>query len=344
MGLRFRKSFKIGAFRVNLSKQGIGWSVGVPGYRKTFKANGGTRTTYSVPGTGISYSEEQSAKKGVYSKKSGKTNIKSEENSQKQIIGNDLKDTNRNEFVKKLNKAQIHNRYRKVAWVLFGIFGAAFFCSVADNVLYLIPAILCLTGFVCFIRKASVSLDIDMDEETERGYTELCCGLKQISEIERTLKIDSYSTDYVKNMSVVGTSVAVEKSIIDCLETDTDFYCILFGKTKICFLPNIVMAYQNKKWIAIEYVMLKTVYADVEYKEYNSVASDTALLYEEYEHCNKDGSADKRYKDNPLIRICGYGCVGIESSNGLQLYLLTSNREKTHFFADRLSEYSEKIK
>lgn len=55
MGFRFRKSTKVGPFRLNVSKSGVGWSVGVPGLRYTKKANGGNRTTASIPGTGISY-------------------------------------------------------------------------------------------------------------------------------------------------------------------------------------------------------------------------------------------------------------------------------------------------
>ena len=64
MGLRFRKSINVGwGFRINISKSGIGYSWGVPGYRKTWKANGGERTTYSIPGTGISYVEETTRSK-----------------------------------------------------------------------------------------------------------------------------------------------------------------------------------------------------------------------------------------------------------------------------------------
>lgn len=55
MGFRYRKSVKSGPFRVNLSKSGVGYSVGVKGFRFTKKASGGTRTTTSIPGTGISY-------------------------------------------------------------------------------------------------------------------------------------------------------------------------------------------------------------------------------------------------------------------------------------------------
>lgn len=58
MGLRFRKSKKIGPFRFTLSKSGISTSFGVKGTRITRTAGGKTRFTASVPGTGISWSEE----------------------------------------------------------------------------------------------------------------------------------------------------------------------------------------------------------------------------------------------------------------------------------------------
>lgn len=59
MGIRFRKSYKIGkSVRINLSKSGIGYSIGTKGARVTRKANGGSRTTISAPGTGLSYVKE----------------------------------------------------------------------------------------------------------------------------------------------------------------------------------------------------------------------------------------------------------------------------------------------
>ncbi len=63
MGFRFRKSVKLGPVRVNLSKSGIGYSVGSKGLRFTKKAGGGTRTTASIPGTGISYVKDSSSAK-----------------------------------------------------------------------------------------------------------------------------------------------------------------------------------------------------------------------------------------------------------------------------------------
>lgn len=63
MGLRFRKSIKLGKhFSINLSPKGIGCSYGVKGARHSISPDGKRRTTYSVPGTGLSYTTSSSGK------------------------------------------------------------------------------------------------------------------------------------------------------------------------------------------------------------------------------------------------------------------------------------------
>jgi len=71
MGFRFRKSKSFGPFKVNLSKSGIGWSVGGKGFRFTKRADGKTQNTYSIPGTGISYVDV----KGKSNNTPGHTNL-----------------------------------------------------------------------------------------------------------------------------------------------------------------------------------------------------------------------------------------------------------------------------
>lgn len=60
MGLRFRYSFGGKGYRVTISKSGVGYSVGGKGFRVTKTAKGSVRTTYSIPGTGVSYVTETS--------------------------------------------------------------------------------------------------------------------------------------------------------------------------------------------------------------------------------------------------------------------------------------------
>ncbi len=55
MGFYYRKSVNIGPFRINLSKQGVGYSVGGRGFRTGVTARGHKYTTFSIPGTGMGY-------------------------------------------------------------------------------------------------------------------------------------------------------------------------------------------------------------------------------------------------------------------------------------------------
>ena len=59
MGLNFRKRINLpGGIRINLSKSGVGFSWGVKGARVTRTANGKTKATLSIPGTGVSYTQD----------------------------------------------------------------------------------------------------------------------------------------------------------------------------------------------------------------------------------------------------------------------------------------------
>lgn len=64
MGFNFRKSIKLGKlFKLNLSKSGASVSFGGKGFRQSIGTSGNARTTFSLPGTGLSYSKTINAKK-----------------------------------------------------------------------------------------------------------------------------------------------------------------------------------------------------------------------------------------------------------------------------------------
>lgn len=73
MGFRFRKSFNIGPLRINLSKSGVGFSVGTKGFRVGRSAKGKTSATVSIPGTGLSYQQDLSPKKSKKASKKTKS-------------------------------------------------------------------------------------------------------------------------------------------------------------------------------------------------------------------------------------------------------------------------------
>jgi len=64
MGWRFHKSVKIApGVRLNLSKRGPGLSFGGRGMRYSV-GPGGRRSTFSVPGTGLSYVKQSGTRRG----------------------------------------------------------------------------------------------------------------------------------------------------------------------------------------------------------------------------------------------------------------------------------------
>ena len=63
MGFRFRKSFKLGKnTRFNVNKKSVGFSFGTKGFRKSINTSGRKTTTFSIPGTGLSYVSTKSSK------------------------------------------------------------------------------------------------------------------------------------------------------------------------------------------------------------------------------------------------------------------------------------------
>jgi hypothetical protein len=64
MGFQYRKSVRLGPFRVNISKSGVGYSVGGRGFRTGVSSRGKRYTTFGLPGSGISYRTTPSKQSG----------------------------------------------------------------------------------------------------------------------------------------------------------------------------------------------------------------------------------------------------------------------------------------
>ena len=66
MGLRFRKRIKLfKGVHLNIGKNGVSLSAGIPGFRKTIHSSGRVTTSVGIPGTGISYVETKNIKDKV---------------------------------------------------------------------------------------------------------------------------------------------------------------------------------------------------------------------------------------------------------------------------------------
>ena len=167
MGFRYRKSIRLGGgFRINISGSGVGYSWGVPGYRITKTANGKIRQTASIPGTGLSYSTEES----IY-KSARKSALKEEPYTDTEVIQStdraDYKDSDFKALMKRINRVCFLNK----ASLIVGAIGLLAFIVLHT------PQRLFLTilSFIVFLYAhyiAPVNLEYDFTDEQFDAYEE----------------------------------------------------------------------------------------------------------------------------------------------------------------------------
>ena len=74
MGLNFRKSINLGkGVKLNIGKKSVGVSAGVKGARVSMNSSGRKTATFSIPGTGLSYTMKQKKKKNPKKKSTDET-------------------------------------------------------------------------------------------------------------------------------------------------------------------------------------------------------------------------------------------------------------------------------
>lgn len=69
----------------------------------------------------------------------------------------------------------------------------------------------------------------------------------------------------------------------------------------------------------------------------DKVPRDAKIVDYTWKYVNKDGSPDKRFKDNRKLPICLYGSIHLLSGEGLDIELRCSNPEITFEFAKQVN-------
>ena len=170
MGMRYRKSINLGGgFRINISKSGVGYSWGTKGFRHTKTVRGTTRNTYSIPGTGLSYVEENGKKKhfigGVNpNQKNQNQTVSSNAVSTENVNVSDYQPAEYEELLAQMKKAQRLDYLS--TWLIVTIILAAFpmfiFTAIAGVVLKIVVR-----------TKMKVPMEYSFDSESQAAYDDL---------------------------------------------------------------------------------------------------------------------------------------------------------------------------
>ncbi len=335
MGFRYRKSIRLGGgFRINISGSGVGYSWGVPGYRITKTANGKIRQTASIPGTGLSYSTEESIYKSVR-----KSAPKEEPYTDTEVIQStdraNYKDSDFKTLMKRIHRVRFLN---KASFIIGAIGLLAFIVLHTPQRLFLT-----ILSFIVFLYAhyiAPVNLEYDFTDEQFDAYEEWYKAWRKLFACDAVFYVpETHTNSSTKKNGGAEKTVSEEKALgmpplPYFLRTNAPvFSAALNKKESIYIFPDKVFYLHNNKISAYDLSEISFEVDSVNYiTDQDHLPADSKAVKETWLRVNADGSPDRRYKNNKKCLVCEYGRLRIRSGSGLNIYFLLSNSDNVDQF------------
>lgn len=205
------------------------------------------------------------------------------------------------------------------------------------------------------LEKCYVNLDIDFDTEILHKYQVLINAFKTLSLSKKKWHIISSKPlsrqDRIRERTSAGAHVnklEVEFGIKALPEIQTDYEVLWLQNRNghdLYFYPNFLVIYSSQEdYAIIDYADLKVIYRYMPFIEDEPVPDDSKIIRYTWNKVNKNGTPDKRFKDNYQIPVVAYGEIFITNSKGVQELYYCSNSENAQMFVKAFDAYKIAIK
>ena len=325
MGLRYRKSINLGGgFRVNISKSGIGYSWGVKGARITKTARGTTRSTLSIPGTGISYVEETSNRKNKKTNQGYVNGNGQQKGTSTEIVNVD--DYQPVEYEQLLNSIKKVRNINSLSTILIWTF------LLSATPIFILTGIAGVILKIYVHTKMGIPMEYEFDAESKESYDNLCVTWMSMNNNKKFWQI--MSEDSI-NKKISGgadrgitrvTAKAINK-VPYFIKPNVTPFGLQLKKKQLFFLPDKLLVISGRKVGAINYTDVDMGLGVTYFVETDSVPKDAKIIRQTWLKVNRNGQPDKRFKDNRQVPVCEYGRIVVQYGNTLYVELMCSNSE-----------------
>ncbi|WP_099222164.1 DUF4236 domain-containing protein [Listeria costaricensis] len=333
--MRFRKSINLGGgFRVNISNSGVGYSWGVKGVRITKTARGTTRKTFTIPGTGISHVEETRRKQGKEQFHNGQHEYQSMQSTEIVNI-EDYQSVEYKELLEQIKKVRFINLLSTVLIFTF-IF--------AMTPIFILTSILGVILKIFVHIKLAVAMEYKFDEEANQSYENLRQIWLNMNENEKFWQI--ISEGEINKKTSGGASRGVNRipakvvtKLPYFIKANIKPFGLQLRKQKLFFMPDKLLVVCGLNVGAISYSDITMQLGTSNFIETDKVPKDAKVIQTTWLKVNKNGTPDKRFKENRQVPVCEYGKVQIKSADTLQIELMCSDSatiEKMQIFAEKV--------
>ena len=336
MGFRFRKSINLGGgFRINLSKSGVGYSFGSKGFRYTKKAGGGSRTSASIPGTGLSYVHDFSNKKRTGT---GRKDTHKNEPAQHPVTTVNTYETleiknssvtgmvseGLEEMLTAANKSLKYYTLCCVAFFVTLILGFV-------TPFFWLLTVACFIGNIWLLKNASIDLEYTFDDDQAAIVEQHMAPLQKIATskkiwyITQTNRVNDKKRSAGADSTIKRNDCKVSRNVPFPFKTNATVVSFKVGNETIVFLPDKLFVFQNGKIGALNYPDVTTKVLGQKFIEEEKVPKDAKIIDYTWKYVNKSGGPDKRFQNNEKLPICLYGKLLIQSTTGLNTEIMFSN-------------------
>jgi hypothetical protein len=353
MGWYLRKSFGFGPLRLNLSKSGLGYSLGVPGAR--IGAN--SRGTYIRMGRGGIYYQKylqtsSSRSQGEPQPVPAQPQPISESELAEVIqtaSASSLQDSSATELLQEITS---HHQKVLIAPIVMVFAGLAVGIGMMASLPIWAVAAIVLVGAMAtavasradYIRKV-VHLDYALEPESARAYVALLKGIEQLRALGGLWRISSGEVNAdTKYHAGAGYSIKRNRMVMKFappgyISTDAAVYMVNTGSQRLYFLPDRILVYEGDQIGAVQYSKLTFNVAPSTFIESETVPYDAEIIGRTWRYTNKGGGPDRRFANNPEIPMVRYAEIAMKSAGGLNYLIQASNMQKASSFAQAVKEY-----
>ncbi len=338
MGFYLRKSQRVGPFRINLSKSGIGISTGVKGLRISqgprgamvhmgrhgmyYRKSLGRPTATGKPaGTARGTSGDLHRSLSRSQPEQGLAEIDS-------ASAETIVDTNSQALVDLIRDTRGKPR---LIWLTPLPLLAGLIFPTALVGLMPFTALFALVAALLDKRRRTTTIAYSISDEMESVLQEFYDAFDTVFSSKAVWNVAA-ETDG-PNLHKAGRathSLQLEPVRVNWgqpkgINTNVRVPSLPVGRQVLHFLPDMVLVDEKTHVGAVSYKHLKIEESITEQAEYGGVPSDAEVVRITWKHANKDGSPDRRFKSNREIPVVKYLQIRLTSDTGLQELSQVSN-------------------
>lgn len=353
MAWYLRKSVKVGPVRFNLSKSGIGTSVGVKGFRVGIRPNG--KSYIHAGGYGFYYRQELGG--GANDGRTSPQTLSQTSSTYKELprpgtieytsaSSQELVPQSRKDLLAKLNQSYTTAR---LDYICGGIgLLPSFIAFQSSSLTGWIIFILAVAAFIFTARweskRRTIVLNYDFEDKGERfqktisAFNALASNSKVWSLITSrgVNNIHDWKRNAGASSLISRTEAQVGEGKPPWVETNIDVPVIKTRGQSLYMMPDGILVYDSKGVGFVEYDDVRVDTNTTRFIE-QSPPYDAKVVDKTWKHPNKSGGPDRRFKNNYQIPICLYGELRVKSGSGMDLFLMTSKNEAPQNFLAHFS-------